>query len=508
MYPTTLLLSLLPSMVAGAPHHRHGAEADGKGQQQQDSMSCMQQDHQPNPKVGKAIYFLTNEADNAVVALPIGADGMLSTGKMAKTGGAGSVAVGEDGKPAAPDALVGQSALTVVGNSLFAVNAGSNTLTMMAISADDATTLSCKGKPVAVPGEFPNTVAASAANKLACVGTTGALAGISCASFSEDKGLGQMDDLRAFDLGQSTPPVGPLNTVSQTFFSADESVLFTTVKGDPAVNNTGFLSVFPVQDAQGDAALSMQDVRSSPDGTAVLFGSAIMPDDPSSLFVTDASFGAAVLTVDSTGQATVKGSAAIDGQLATCWATISDSTKSAYVTDVGVNRVVEMSLDDASIIKELDLSANGDPGLIDLRAAGDYIYALSPGNGTTNAAITVLDVSGGKGSMKQVQHFDLGSMGVGKNAQGSSNDFSHYDTQSDVVCVQLIIASSVGLQKGDSCTVQGMDAVKKCPTFIAANEAEPIEFPDGPVPTVLSLLLILQEASKATKLPTAPLYAS
>jgi hypothetical protein len=76
-----------------------------------------------------------------------------------------------------------------------------------------------------------------------------------------------------------------------------------------------------------------------------------------------------------------------------------------------------MSLDDASIIMQLDLSANGDPGLIDLRAAGNFVYALSPGNGTTNAAITVLDVSGGQGSMKQVQHFDLGGM-AGKNAQG------------------------------------------------------------------------------------------
>jgi hypothetical protein len=76
-----------------------------------------------------------------------------------------------------------------------------------------------------------------------------------------------------------------------------------------------------------------------------------------------------------------------------------------------------MSLDDVSIIKQLDLSANGDPGLIDLRAAGDFVYALSPGNGTTAAAITVLDVSGGQGSMKQVQHFDLSGM-AGKNAQG------------------------------------------------------------------------------------------
>ena len=289
---------------------------------------------------------------------------------------------------------------------------------MMAISANDPTSLKRVGKPAAIPGEFPNTVAASAKNKLACVGTTGAKAGISCASFSH-QGLGEMDNLREFDIKQTTPPVGPTNTVSQTFFSADESNLFTTVKGDPAVNNTGFLSTFPVQAGKGGgAAVSAKGTQSSPNGTAVLFGSAIVPNDPSSLFVTDASFGAAVLSVNKEVQARVKGKAAIDGQKATCLATISDATKRAFVTDVAVNHVVEMSIKDASIIKTLDLSANGDPGLIDLRAAGDFVYALSPGNGTTNAAVTVLDVSGGQGSMKQVQHFDLGSMGVGKTAQG------------------------------------------------------------------------------------------
>ncbi|KAH8640751.1 hypothetical protein IG631_03692 [Alternaria alternata] len=433
MFAKTILLALLPSIAAAAPHQQHRAGADQA--QQHGGMSCMQQPNAGKPAVGRAIYMLTNDAENAVVALPIGADGMLSKGKVMKTGGAGSVAVDAEGKPATPDALVGQSALTIAGNvgfsipmseceeylaneiqNLFAVNAGSNTLTMMTISSRDATSLSCVGKPLAIPGEFPNTVAASAKNKLACVGTTGAKAGISCASFSR-QGLGQMDELRSFDLGQSTPPVGPLNTVSQTFFSSDESALFTTVKGDPTVNNTGFLSTYSVQASNGAATLSKKDVRSSPNGTAVLFGSATLSNDPSTLFVTDASFGATVLSIDSKGQATVKGKQAIDGQAATCWATISDATNSAFVTDVGVNRVVEMSLDDASIIKQLDLSANGDPGLIDLRAAGNFVYALSPGNGTTAAAITVLDVSGGQGSMKQVQHFDLSGM-AGKNAQG------------------------------------------------------------------------------------------
>jgi hypothetical protein len=306
---------------------------------------------------------------------------------------------------------------------------------MLTISASDPTKLTLVGQPVAIPGEFPTTVGASLKNKLVCVGTTGAKAGISCTNFS-NRGLGAMDALREFDIGQTTPPVGPTNTVSHAFFSEDESSLFVTVKGDPAVNKTGFLSVFPVEiDCQGQgqqqgrgrgrksaassASLSRQDTRSSPEGTAVLFGSSIIPGQPNSVFATDASFGGAILDVSPANDAaTLRAKQAIDGQAATCWVAISPATNTAFVTDVAVNRVVEMSLQDASILGQLDLSANGDPGLIDLRAAGNFVYALSPGNGTTEAAITVLDVSGGPGTAKQVQHFQMGAMGVGKNAQG------------------------------------------------------------------------------------------
>jgi len=290
----------------------------------------------------------------------------------------------------------------------------------MSISSSDPTKLTMVGQPVSIPGEFPNTIAASTKNNLVCVGSTGAVAGISCSTFSSS-GLSAMDALRPFELGQTTPPVGPLNTVSHTFFSGDESLLFTTVKGDPAVNNTGFLSVFPVNSAsdcsEAPASLSTTETRSSPLGTAVLFGSATIPGS-SSIFVTDASFGAAVLALDTTtSQASVIGKRFIADQKATCWATISDATGSAFVTDVAVNHVVEMSLADASIISTLDLSANGDPGLIDIRAAGSFVYALSPGNGTTDAAVTVLDVSRGQGQGRMFQHFKLSGV-AGKNAQG------------------------------------------------------------------------------------------
>ncbi|EUC38218.1 hypothetical protein COCVIDRAFT_97403 [Bipolaris victoriae FI3] len=45
-------------------------------------------------------------------------------------------------------------------------------------------------------------------------------------------------------------------------------------------------------------------------------------------------------------------------------------------------------------------------GAGDLCTAGDSVYALSLGNGTTNATVAVLDISGGKTRVKQAQRFD------------------------------------------------------------------------------------------------------
>ncbi|KAF1945499.1 hypothetical protein EJ02DRAFT_441875 [Clathrospora elynae] len=364
-----LSLALFASISTAASHQRQGASA----KQQPNDGSCAQQ---PKPNAATP------------VALPTGENGTLSQGTVTKTGGAGSNSIdGSTGAKAVPDALVVQLTLS---QHVFAVNAGSNILTMLSISHQDPTSLTPLGKPAAMPGEFPNTVSALAKNKLVCVDTTEALAGISCAPFSA-QGLGQFDCLRAFDLKQTAPPVGPNNTVSQTLFCA--------------------------QSNKSPSSLSAKETRSSPPEIAVLFGSFVMPNDPTSLFVTDASFGAAILSLDKSNAATVKQAQLLAGQEATCWAAISPLTYSAFVTNVAMNRVLKMSIDYASILGQLDLSANGNAGRIDLKAAGDFVYALSPGTGTGKAAVTLLDISEGKGTMKEVQHFGLGGV-AGGNAQG------------------------------------------------------------------------------------------
>lgn len=105
---SVILSAALLSLGSAAPHQKKASQScsNAPAQQQQNAVT-----------VGKAVYFLTNGAENSVVALPIGKDGSLSKGSVTKTGGAGSAAIdGATKEPALPDALVGQSSLTVVGN--------------------------------------------------------------------------------------------------------------------------------------------------------------------------------------------------------------------------------------------------------------------------------------------------------------------------------------------------------------------------------------------------------
>ncbi|KAL8942672.1 MAG: hypothetical protein Q9216_001526 [Gyalolechia sp. 2 TL-2023] len=348
------------------------------------------------PKPPKAIYFITNNpAGNSIVALKVGADGLLSPGSITPTGGNGLSSIdGATNQSAGPDALLSQSALKVEGRTMVAVNPGSNTLTMLTISPTDPTKLTMIGHPVSTMGEFPVTAAISPKNHMACVGNTGARAGIACFSMNPHTGLKPLMEAQIpFPINQTTPPVGPANTVSQILFSEDESMLITPVKGDPMKNNTGFLSLLPIH----NGCPAPQDTRSSPNGTSLLFGTALIPGT-SDIFATDAAFGAAVISTTTTTGAgsaappTVLRTATIEGQMATCWAAISPLTKTAFVTDVLVNRLVEIDPATGAVLQATDLN-DGQPGLLDIVAAGKMVYALSPGNGTTKATVVVMDVS-------------------------------------------------------------------------------------------------------------------
>lgn len=84
----------------------------------------------------RAIYFQTNQVENAIMMIPVQSDGTLGAGSSIATGGQGGALIDMmTGQPAATDVLASQGAVRVLGNNLFAVNAGSNSLSMFAIDA-------------------------------------------------------------------------------------------------------------------------------------------------------------------------------------------------------------------------------------------------------------------------------------------------------------------------------------------------------------------------------------
>ena len=75
----------------------------------------------PNPKLPRewdqprALYYITNDAQNAVVSLNVADDGSLSEGSMILTGGAGSHALNATGQVSGGDALYSEGSIKVVG---------------------------------------------------------------------------------------------------------------------------------------------------------------------------------------------------------------------------------------------------------------------------------------------------------------------------------------------------------------------------------------------------------
>jgi len=355
-----------------------------------------------------ALFFLSNDpTGNKVVALKIDtATGKVSEPVQIDTGGKGGIGVVATGAQG-PDPLFSQGSLKVGGDFLFAVNAGSNTLSMFNIDKANPTKLKLVGKPVDTLGEFPVSVTFSAKLGQACVANGGAKDGVACFKADAVKGLTPVDKVaRKFNIGQTTPPKGPTGTVSHALFNGDESALLVTVKGDPPTKKQGFLASFAV--AQG--AVSDQAVKSSPNGTAVLFGSTNIGNGQ--LLATDAAFGAAILNLNVKGEATLMSTTTIDGQKATCWASFSSLTKTSFVTDVAVNHVVEID-NSGKIVGNFNLT-DGGSGLIDsaIPKNGQFFYALSP----NDQSVVVLNLQGGPGTAKEIQKLNVA--GISASVQG------------------------------------------------------------------------------------------
>lgn len=301
--------------------------------------------------------------------------------------------------------------LIVVFQLIFVVNAGSNTLSVLSVDKHDPLKLQLLGEPTYTNGEFPVSVAVSSALKIACVANGGAIAGLSCASYNTKTGLGKFDALRPWNIGQTTPPIGPLNGPADVFFNIDESEVVAMIKGNLTAALPGFVAKYAVDKSSGQVAMTGPEV--TPKGSFVLFGTALIPGTDSVL-ASDAGFGGLILNLDALE--TPVAVTNITDNKATCWSVTSPLTGTGFLNDIIVSHLVEVDLTNGDIVTVAP-NMNDGQGMADMRAVGGRIYALSPGNGTAYpAAVTVFDISGGRASVKSIQNFVVD--GADANAEG------------------------------------------------------------------------------------------
>lgn len=260
---------------------------------------------------------------------------------------------------------------------MVAVNPGSNTISMIAIDAIDPCKLSVIGWPVSTMGESPVTAAISLKNNIACVANSGAKAGIAFFrnGLPERPHPVDAESNRLSHQAEHTSNRPLQNCLSrllqQQWVNSDDN-------GQGRSRQKQFrLSLHPPNQPRPTCRLRLAH---SPNGTAILFGAVVIPHT-FNILATDVAFGAATLTI-ADGSAQVLAQANIPDQVKTCWVAISPYTNTAFVTDLVKNHIVELD-PTTEVIKQITDLPNANPGMTDLVATGKFVYALSPGNGTT-----------------------------------------------------------------------------------------------------------------------------
>jgi len=284
-----------------------------------------------------AVYTLTNQAaSNAVAVFTRGADGTLTPGGSVATGGTGTGA-----------SLGSQGAVSLSkdGRWLFAVNAGSNDVSVFAVSAAGLALAS----RTASGGTLP--ISLTVHGNVLYVLNAGGSGNIS--GFTVGTG-GDLTPIAGATLPLSGSTVGP----AEVQFSPDGSRLVVTEK------NTNLLDVYAV-DATGVA--SGPTTTASAGATPFGFAFGLRND----LFVSEAAGSASSYVLDATGTPTLVSGAISTHQGAPCWAVVTADGRFGF-TGNGAGSVSAFAIAPDGAIRLVD--ANGGTALI---GAGINDIALS-----------------------------------------------------------------------------------------------------------------------------------
>jgi 6-phosphogluconolactonase len=298
-----------------------------------------------------AVFTLTNApSGNSVAVFARAADGSLTQTATYATGGLGTGAnLGSQGAVALSDN----------GKRLFAVNAGSNSISELAIDGDElrlVTTFDSNGV-------MPISIAVD--KNLVYVLNAGSA---SITGFKAD-GVG-----RVAPIDGSTQPLLGTNP-AQVEFSPNGSVLVVTEKDSSTIDT------FPV-DGHGRAGAGV----SSPSAGVTPFGFAF--DSLGRAFVSEAAGSASSYAVDAAGAHVITAAAATH-QAAPCWLVVTPDDRYAYTANAGSATISGFSIAGDGSIALLDpsgasasLGAGAHPLDEAISSDGGTLYVLVDGRHT------------------------------------------------------------------------------------------------------------------------------
>jgi DNA-binding beta-propeller fold protein YncE len=309
------------------------------------------------------VFVLTNDAThNGVTIFSRGLDGRLVQGPTVPTGGRGGAETG-----AVVDPLASQGSLTYDAGHrlLFAVNAGSNTLSVFRVRGHDIDL----AQIVPTSGLFPSSVAV--AGDLVYVmdaGGPGAVTGFAVVG----------DRLRP--IAGSTRSLGLANDPVPAFLAAPAQVAISPDRAHlvVATKSTGTLLVWSL-DASGRPSAAATVTTSA---GAVPF--ALTFDNAGRLQVAAASGSAASYRFGPSGTLSLVSGPVANGQTATCWSVRIGSY--LYAASAGSATITGYRIDPTgalSLLTPSGVSATTGAGPVDIAASpdGQFLYELAAGAG-------------------------------------------------------------------------------------------------------------------------------
>lgn len=241
----------------------------------------------------------------------------------------------------------------------------------------------------------------------ACVLNGGVKAGVACFSADHAKGLTPLGGLRPLALNQTTPPVGPPNTVSDIVFNPSQTALIATVKGNGM--GPGYIYAYPILFG---GFISPAPIVSRP--SALLLDFSVSFIDDHHAVITDPTYGAALVDVSWDLQFTVQTKIVVQGEGGICWSVYAPRFDTVFVIDAGTPNIT--LVDPASGAKKGGVVMDAaNMGGFDSQVDRQYLYVL---RGTPTVSVLDIGRLNCGPTMKEVQNFDLSALGPRMDFQG------------------------------------------------------------------------------------------